>query len=233
MLTACLMIDTDNTTFQYWPETFDAISGSIAIYILSVTMVNDISGVYFTNGIITTPLIGKERGGTFNGSEYWSGKAFLWGILTTRHTTFPPLSSIPMTGVLSLKLLPWHFFTFLLAWRLWFLPPTKVSSNSTSPSNWWLFSQRSIHEYNVTYATQSFELFLSLLLTDKKKYLSYGKHLTTLLRTTSVMGFCCLETAYQFDIKVPTCILTTVLSITIVIDFGGRVIGRDNSIWPT
>ena len=59
--------------------------------------------------------------------------------MITLQITFPFLWSIPKTGVLSIKLLPWEFFTFLSQWRFLFFPPTNVSSISTFPFSFPLF----------------------------------------------------------------------------------------------
>jgi len=59
-----------------------------------------------------------------------------WVFSTTLTTTFPFRWKIPNMGVLSLKLRPWHCFTFLFQCQFLFLPPTKISSILTMPFSW-------------------------------------------------------------------------------------------------
>ena len=72
-----MVVYSSKTTFQYAPKSFDIICISIAVYILSVAVVNDIMFVQFMDCLISLPFIRIKRCSALYVTKDRNGKGFI------------------------------------------------------------------------------------------------------------------------------------------------------------
>lgn len=75
-----MVVYSDKTTFQYTPKTFDIVCIGVTIYILSVTVVNDVMFVQFMDSLVSLPLIRIKRCSALYVTKDRNGKGFIGSV---------------------------------------------------------------------------------------------------------------------------------------------------------